>query len=324
MKSHLFSLKIVTVLLVTAHLTQATTSFYLVVVQNPNSIPLVNYQVKVPLPKELYGKNLLLVDNVTKPLDFCYETYTGSCIDEPEQGNGNIWVRVPYVEPHGKFQVYILVGPNGATNGDRVFYFYEDFNSEKLTKSWDLINFTLAYRDCCFESSTGMAVSTNHQDGSIGLLSIVISLPSNGTYLVESRLAVSSELYHDWFIFKIDNETIVQLSGNETWGFFSAKVSGGNHSLTFEYSKDRSLSIGCDRGYVDFIRIRSLVPQEPVVLVAPLSEDVLEQTVTRSSYVMSSTQVRSISITVVPSPSLIVILLLSVSGIMGRRRYGNK
>jgi hypothetical protein len=291
----------------------------------------VDYQVKVPLPKELYGKNLLLVDNTTKPLDFCYETHTGSCTDKPSQDSGSIWIKVPYIEPNGEFQVYILAGSNGATDGEHVFYFYEDFDDEKSLNSWSLINFTLTYRDCCFKSPTGMATSTNHQDGSIGLLSIVVSLPSNGTYLIESKLTVSSELYHDWFTFKVDNKTVARLSGNKTWELFLAEISGGNHSLMFEYSKDQSLSIGCDRGYIDFVRIRSFAPQEPIVLVIPLSEDVLQQIITR---VMSSTQVRSIStttvrrisITAIPSPSLIVIviLLLSVNGIVGRRRYGNK
>ncbi|UXD22201.1 hypothetical protein IPA_02520 [Ignicoccus pacificus DSM 13166] len=96
-------------------------------VENPNSVTLRDFQVRVKLPAELDGMPISITYN-GKPVPFCYETFTGECKSDPNMGNGYIWVKVPYIPANGKVILKVNEGYNGATSGEEVFDFYEDFD----------------------------------------------------------------------------------------------------------------------------------------------------------------------------------------------------
>jgi len=64
---------------------------------------------------------------------------------------------------------------------------------------------------------------------------------------------VSSESTYDYLRFYIDNEMLDQISGEVDWTRVVFAVTPGEHSLRWNYSKDVSLSVGDDAGWVDFI-----------------------------------------------------------------------
>ena len=110
---------------------------YYMIVHNPNSQDLRNFQVRVKLPAELVGKPISMTDQLGNPVPFCYETGVGECTTDPTQGDGYIWVKVPNIPANGDTKLIVQVGTNGAVKGDQVFDFYDDFNEGSLdTNKW--------------------------------------------------------------------------------------------------------------------------------------------------------------------------------------------
>jgi hypothetical protein len=65
---------------------------------------------------------------------------------------------------------------------------------------------------------------------------------------------VSSEVGWDWLHFFIDSSLADPgLSGEVNWTFRSFAIPAGAHTLSWQYSKDDSFTIGQDRGWVDQI-----------------------------------------------------------------------
>ena len=75
---------------------------------------------------------------------------------------------------------------------------------------------------------------------------------SNGT--VAFSYNVSSEANYDFLIFSIDGVQLAQWSGTQS-GNFSTPVSLGQHTLTWSYVKDGSVSTGSDAAWVDDVTI---------------------------------------------------------------------
>lgn len=63
----------------------------------------------------------------------------------------------------------------------------------------------------------------------------------------------SSQTDADVFGFDIDNNSLLNLSGEKDWTRYSYYLSAGIHTLTWKYSKDASISSGYDAAWVDFI-----------------------------------------------------------------------
>ncbi|UXD21349.1 hypothetical protein IPA_03250 [Ignicoccus pacificus DSM 13166] len=112
---------------------------YLMIVHNPNSQTLTNFQVRAKLPADLQGKALTIKDMNGNPVPFCYETATGECTTDPTQGDGYVWVKVPSIPANGDAKLVVEVGSNGAVKGDRVFEFYDDFNNPSSLNQWEVI-----------------------------------------------------------------------------------------------------------------------------------------------------------------------------------------
>ena len=61
----------------------------------------------------------------------------------------------------------------------------------------------------------------------------------------------SSEVLYDFLRFAIDGEQQISISGINDWSQEVISLTEGEHVLAWSYTKDGSLSIGDDRGYVD-------------------------------------------------------------------------
>lgn len=99
----------------------------MVVVSNPNSYDLKDYQVRVRLPVDLKNKPIAITYN-DSPVPFCYETTNYECTTDPTKGNGYVWIKVPFIPTNGETFLKVIVGTNGAVSGDKVFDFYDDFS----------------------------------------------------------------------------------------------------------------------------------------------------------------------------------------------------
>ncbi|UXD22061.1 hypothetical protein IPA_01255 [Ignicoccus pacificus DSM 13166] len=108
---------------------------YLMIVHNPNSQALTDFQVRAKLPSSLQGQAITIKDTSGNLVPFCYETLTGECTTDPAQGDEYIWVKIPSIPANGDTKLVIEVGVNGAVKGDKVFDFYDDFNEGYLDES---------------------------------------------------------------------------------------------------------------------------------------------------------------------------------------------
>jgi len=82
-------------------------------------------------------------------------------------------------------------------------------------------------------------------------LSITYDVSSDDT--VSFYAMVSSEDNYDFFKFYIDGNSMVSLSGSESWQRFAIPVSEGTHTFKWEYTKDGSVSSGDDLARIDYI-----------------------------------------------------------------------
>lgn len=64
---------------------------------------------------------------------------------------------------------------------------------------------------------------------------------------------VSSESGYDYLKFYIDGSVKDQWAGENGWGLASYPVSAGEHTFTWAYEKDYSVSNGFDAGFIDYI-----------------------------------------------------------------------
>jgi hypothetical protein len=66
---------------------------------------------------------------------------------------------------------------------------------------------------------------------------------------------VSSEASYDFLKVNIDGVTQFQESGISTWKYLSLPILAGNHQVTFDYSKDVTVSEGSDCAWIDNVRL---------------------------------------------------------------------
>jgi hypothetical protein len=108
-------------------------------VYNPNTEALKNFQVRVQLPDALKSIPIKILDSQYNPVPFCYEMASGECTTDPTQGDGYIWVKVPYIPALGNSTLIIVQGNNTAVPGDKVFLLYDDFSGTSLnTTVWSV------------------------------------------------------------------------------------------------------------------------------------------------------------------------------------------
>ena len=84
-------------------------------------------------------------------------------------------------------------------------------------------------------------------DGGVSTLTTNVIGPGSVTF----DWKVSSESQFDFLRFYLDGAQQTQISGIAGWSTVSVAFSDGRHTIDWEYSKDASLSIGSDCGWVD-------------------------------------------------------------------------
>ncbi|MGY8641808.1 MAG: BACON domain-containing protein [Verrucomicrobiales bacterium] len=62
---------------------------------------------------------------------------------------------------------------------------------------------------------------------------------------------VDSEAGYDFLRFKLDGNAISSIAGNRDWARVTQAIPAGNHTLTWAYEKDLSVSTGSDAGWLD-------------------------------------------------------------------------
>ncbi|UXD21754.1 hypothetical protein IPA_07620 [Ignicoccus pacificus DSM 13166] len=199
---------------------------YLMIVHNPNSQTLTNFQVRAKLPADLQGKALTIKDMNGNPVPFCYETATGECTTDPTQGDGYVWVKVPSIPANGDAKLVVEVGSNGAVKGDEVFEFYDDFNEGYLdTNKW--IKVKDEGNEIVVRSGYLKLEETSANNNGV-ILSTVKNFPDN--IVIEARVIVNYASTGD-----LDPMIHFDKYTNPLWN-----PDGSNYCLTFYFGEDRN------------------------------------------------------------------------------------
>ncbi len=105
----------------------------------------------------------------------------------------------------------------------------------------------------------------DNQTSSLNLTANVVA-----TGEISFQYKVSSESNYDYLRFKIDGSEIASWDGEQGWAEFSHSVSIGEHTFTWEFDKDYSVSNGSDCGWIDYIIFPPLgAPAYPEISVNP-------------------------------------------------------
>jgi len=74
-----------------------------------------------------------------------------------------------------------------------------------------------------------------------------------GPGTIAFRWKVSSETYFDYLRFYVDDVQQAAISGSVDWQYQSFSVASGTHTLKWAYTKDSSVNVGLDCGWVDYV-----------------------------------------------------------------------
>ncbi len=165
-------------------------------IYNPNSINLINYQIQlnnIGWIKEHLGLpengSFYIKDENDNPIDYCFEQPNGECNQTPN--DNKIWIKLSLTAYSSKWIKFIPYTystglPAGLSNGDNVFDFYDDFNSDSLdTSKWQVEG------DLTYTLDNGI-LTIKSQDGSGYLQS---QLPISNSFILEQK--VSLEYYYN-------------------------------------------------------------------------------------------------------------------------------
>jgi subtilisin family serine protease len=104
-------------------------------------------------------------------------------------------------------------------------------------------------------------------------MSVVLNTTANGDITFQYK--VSSESNYDFLRFYIDGTERGNWDGEQGWAEFSYPVSAGEHTFTWSYTKDVSVSNGDDCGWIDYIVFPPIgAPALPDIAVSPALYDV--------------------------------------------------
>jgi hypothetical protein len=125
---------------------------------------------------------------------------------------------------------------------------FSKFNWQQGENPWEITTTNVYEGNFCARSKMNL----NHD--AVSQLKISTYIPFTST--VSYARMVSSEVGFDIFNFYLDNNLKENLSGTTgDWGTATFDVEPGEHTFTFEYSKDKSLSVGEDCARIDNISI---------------------------------------------------------------------
>jgi len=109
---------------------------FTIVVTNPNAETLYAYQVKVDLPAELIGQDIIITSQQGDQVPYCYEQANGECSTTK---SGTIWFKAGQLGGLADTLYCVNIGTDGSSGGDHVFDFYDDFSAAELDASrWNV------------------------------------------------------------------------------------------------------------------------------------------------------------------------------------------
>jgi len=172
-----------------------------------------------------------------------------------------VYVRVKGLNPGEKVYYYFTKSNSGKPRNDKVFYWYDDFESYNTTddlkkkystgghKPWlvDMKERYLGTRSVCSDPSI--------TDGQNSYLQFSLDIPEDA--IISFYQKVSSERGWDFLRFYIGNSQVSAISGEVNWTKFERQVSKGIHSFKWIYTKDGSVTRGADKGWIDNLVVRS-------------------------------------------------------------------
>ena len=114
--------------------------------------------------------------------------------------------------------------------------------------NWRSVGFALWFNQTdVTRDGVDAAASGLISDGLISQFETSVQGPGAGSF----RWRSSSEVLFDYLRFAIDDEQQISISGINDWSKETFSIPEGEHVLSWAYTKDESLSVGNDRGYVD-------------------------------------------------------------------------
>ena len=127
--------------------------------------------------------------------------------------------------------------------------------------------------------STDQAYSGSHSAKS-GTIShnqeseVSISVDVSSSSQISFWLRVSSESSYDFLKFYIDGSERDAWSGEENWQSVSYNVSSGEHTFSWIYEKDGSVSSGNDCAWIDDVVLPPIAGNDPELVVNPTEIDI--------------------------------------------------
>ncbi|MCR5444399.1 MAG: T9SS type A sorting domain-containing protein [Bacteroidales bacterium] len=103
------------------------------------------------------------------------------------------------------------------------------------------------------QGSYGLQSTSNLDNNQTSMVTIPVNLTMSDSISFHYR--VSSENNYDKFHFLIDEEDLVEASGEVDWTRFATLIPAGNHTLKFTYTKDYSVSNGSDCAWIDDVHL---------------------------------------------------------------------
>ncbi len=121
---------------------------------------------------------------------------------------------------------------------------------------------------------TYCAKSGDIGDNQNSVMSLDLNVTAPGD--ISFQYKVSSEANYDYLRFYIDGSELGSWDGEQGWAEFTYAVSTGEHTFTWEYDKDYSVSNGDDCGWIDYIIFPPIgAPPVPEIAVSPALYDVV-------------------------------------------------
>ena len=198
-----------------------------------------------------------------------YVTISGATSDfgtlsQGEISTGTFTLSVDEATPAG--QSFIAELNINGNNGSYTKTFIMSFSAGLIVEDWETGDFSQ------FDWQTGgnnnwMITTVNPYEGAYcvtsgdisdnqsSYLSITYNVLANGEISFFKK--VSSESNYDFLSFYIDNNLQEHWSGEVAWSEASFPVTSGQHTFTWEYTKDVSVSGGSDCGWIDYIVLPS-------------------------------------------------------------------
>ena len=181
-------------------------------------------------------------------------TYNWSKDGQPIPGATQNFLIVDNIDISKEGIYKVKVGNEFGVNGSSASLFVATVRPElgealdTLDFNWRSVGFAL-WLDQSDDTRDGVdaAASGFISDGLISQFGTTIEGPGSGSFWWRS----SSEVLFDFLLFVIDGEQQISISGINDWSEYTFSIPEGEHVLAWAYTKDESLSIGDDRGYVD-------------------------------------------------------------------------